>query len=325
MIGLIKLKVESDAYGSDHYPLLISHNSNSPAPRTRPRWKYSEADWDRFQSEFLVLSSRLDSPEAEEFCQVIREAAYASIPRTKGTPGKRYAPWWNKTVASAIKTRRKALRCLRRASRRDNNHLVPALAEKYREANRLAKKAIYTAKQDSFKRFVSEINPSITSKEMWRRVDALSGLKRKTISCIILHQNSQYFTHSKDIAEIFANQFFETSSTANYPTKFRSHKLSAELSPPQFASCEEEDYNRIFSHSELNWALNKCKGNSAGPDEIGYPLLKNLPHIGKTFLLDIMNDIWRKGSIPANWKSSFIVPIPKPDKDHHHPESYRPI
>lgn len=325
MISSVKLKVESDAYGSDHYPLLIYHNANVPPPRSRPRWKYSEADWDKFQSEFLILSSYVDSPGAEELCQIIREAASVSIPRTKGTPGKRFAPWWNKTVASAIKDRRKALRCLRKASRIEGNPLVPSLAEKYRVANRLAKKAIFLAKQESFKQFITEINPSLSNKEMWRRVGALSGLKRKTNTHIILHQNSQYFSHSKDVAEIFANQFFETSSTANYPTNFRSHKLSSELSPLQFPSCEEESYNQPFSFSELSWALNKCRGSSAGPDDVGYPLLQHLPYIGKSFLLDIINEIWQTGKIPTDWKSSLIVPILKPDKNCQNPESYRPI
>lgn len=154
---------------------------------------------------------------------------------------------WNKTVASAIKDRRKVLRCLRKASRIEGNPLVPSLAEKYRVANRLAKKAIFSAKQESCNQFISETNRSLSSKEMWRCVGAPSGIKRITNPSIILHHNSQYFSHPKDVAEIFANQFYETSSTANYPTNFRSHKISSELSPAQFPSCEEKSYNQPFS------------------------------------------------------------------------------
>lgn len=81
-----------------------------------------------------------------------------------------------------------------------------------------------------------------------------------------------------------------------------------------------------LSYDEFEWALNKVQGSSAGPEvEVGYPLFKNLPLIGKSLLLTIYNGIWNKSNIPNSWKEGLIVPIPKPDKDCQRADSFRLI
>jgi Reverse transcriptase (RNA-dependent DNA polymerase) len=42
-------------------------------------------------------------------------------------------------------------------------------------------------------------------------------------------------------------------------------------------------------------------------------------------LLDLYNNIWHTGNFPPSWSEATIVPLPKPDKDHSSPDSYRPI
>lgn len=84
-------------------------------------------------------------------------------------------------------------------------------------------------------------------------------------------------------------------------------------------------YNQDISLKELNWALNKCTSKSTGSDDIGYPLLKNLPVVGKIALLACYNLVWSTGQIPDSWKESIIVPIPKKIRKEGHPDEYRPI
>lgn len=77
--------------------------------------------------------------------------------------------------------------------------------------------------------------------------------------------------------------------------------------------------------SELNFALQGCKGKSAGQDDIGYPMLKNLPLIAKSFLLKTFNNIWTSGTMPSSWKHSLVIPIPKQGNSSAKPEDFRPI
>lgn len=76
---------------------------------------------------------------------------------------------------------------------------------------------------------------------------------------------------------------------------------------------------------ELEWSLKRCSGKSAGPDNIPYPFLQNLPYTCKKTLLHLYNRIWDEGKIPEDWKLSITIPILKPGKDPTDQNSYGPI
>lgn len=54
-------------------------------------------------------------------------------------------------------------------------------------------------------------------------------------------------------------------------------------------------------------------------------MIQKLPLQGKLVLLDNFNHIWGSGKFPIEWKEGLVVPIPKPEKNPHQPENYRPI
>ena len=62
-----------------------------------------------------------------------------------------------------------------------------------------------------------------------------------------------------------------------------------------------------------------------GPDRIHNNLLKHLPEDTLNILKEILNNIWISGDFPPQWRAATVIPIPKPNKDHTNPLSYRPI
>ena len=76
---------------------------------------------------------------------------------------------------------------------------------------------------------------------------------------------------------------------------------------------------------ELQDALRRAHGTSAGPDEMHYQLLKHLPKSSLLLLLSIFNKIWISGDFPSDWRKVIIVPVPKPGKDTTNLTNYRPI
>jgi hypothetical protein len=54
-------------------------------------------------------------------------------------------------------------------------------------------------------------------------------------------------------------------------------------------------------------------------------MLKHLPEICLSSLLEIFNTIWLTGSFPSDWSEAIIIPIRIPEKDHSNPENYRQI
>ena len=84
-------------------------------------------------------------------------------------------------------------------------------------------------------------------------------------------------------------------------------------------------YNANFTIKELKTALSKEKSTAPGGDTVHYDMLKQLNDKAKFQLLHLINKSWNKGELPTQWKESTIIPLLKPNKDPHQPQSYRPI
>eukprot|EP00916_Digyalum_oweni_P019426 GHVL01032319.1.p1 GENE.GHVL01032319.1~~GHVL01032319.1.p1 ORF type:complete len:920 (-),score=34.35 GHVL01032319.1:223-2982(-) len=132
-------------------------------------------------------------------------------------------------------------------------------------------------------------------------------------------------TQKNEVANVLASTMEKNSSTENYCTDFQKIKATQERKPINFSSQNEENYNKLFSITELKQALQKCNNSATGLDGIHYQVLTHLPESCLLVLLKVFNHIWESGSFPPSWQEAMIVPIPKPGKDHTNPSNYRPI
>ena len=92
-----------------------------------------------------------------------------------------------------------------------------------------------------------------------------------------------------------------------------------------FRSDKCKAYNREFSMPELNFALHHASNTQPGPDQVHYNLRKKPSEIAPQHLLDLFITMWVETFMPHKWKEATIIHIPKPNKDHSDPASYRPI
>ena len=83
----------------------------------------------------------------------------------------------------------------------------------------------------------------------------------------------------------------------------------------KFKSNNLETYNNPFSLDELQDAISKSHDSVVGPDDIHYQMLKHLPPDAVNTLLKTLNNIWFAGNFPPSWRTSTVIPIPKPAKD----------
>ena len=85
----------------------------------------------------------------------------------------------------------------------------------------------------------------------------------------------------------------------------------------------------MFTASLSDWDLRrsvmKAKPRAPGPEGIYNNLLKHLPEDTLKILTEILNKIWTSADFPHQWRAATVIPIPKPNKDHTDPLSYRPI
>ena len=109
---------------------------------------------------------------------------------------------------------------------------------------------------------------------MWRNVKCLTE-RKQDIAHIIIKTDDDTIVPVESTPEILATHFVTISATKSYSPEFKTIKAIIESIQLDFNSRLNIHYNKSFSIAELSWVLAECKGNSAGPDDIGYPLLKN--------------------------------------------------
>lgn len=306
--------VDEDTRESDHYPLFLHSINHRRARRTkRTRWIYDRANWAKYSDEF-----RGPVPNTvEDLEKAIVVSAETSIPQTSSKVGRKAVHWWTEEVEKAVRDRRKKLRKLRKL---DENHPLKAQAlDEFKTARNHARQTIQKASSNSWTGFVTGIRPSNGSTEIWRRVNIFRNGPKASINQLIVDGN---FTEEPgEIAEALADYFAKVSATRS-PT----HPRAIPDKPiPTFDGGENESYNHDFTMNELDWAIRRSNGLSTGVDNIGYPMIKNLPYRTKEALLDVYNRIYDEGKIPDRWKEGIVVPIPKTGKNQLHLGNQRPI
>jgi hypothetical protein len=91
------------------------------------------------------------------------------------------------------------------------------------------------------------------------------------------------------------------------------------------SSDNDDSLNQPFTLQELENCLINLKNSSSGLDHIHNKHLSNLTLEYKLWLLDIFNESLSSSTIPTEWKTALIIPIPKPHKPLTNVSSYHPI
>ena len=165
---------------------------------------------------------------------------------------------------------------------------------------------------DELKTFDSHTSVS----KLWKTVKKLtSGAKQEPNQSISF--NGRTMTENKCIAKAFNSQF----------TRVRDHKTSN-----RSRGVRKRIYRRSlddsprFTVDETAKVIQTAPASKAfGPDGITAIHLKHLGPQALTYLTELFNCSLRQCIIPDIWKTSTIVPLPKPGKDLTLGKSYRPV
>lgn len=88
----------------------------------------------------------------------------------------------------------------------------------------------------------------------------------------------------------------------------------------------KDDEYILTSPQEIMKVIRKLKSKKApGHDGIQNLILKNLNRKAIVQITYIFNACLKLAYFPESWKTAIILPFPKPGKDKHSPQNYRPI
>lgn len=312
-------------YGSDHFPIklkLTNNDVNQPFSPIRQKWNLNKADWTQFTEEAKSIETDLEKFQNSDeminhLTNSITQIAKQTIGYKKNTK-KRCVPWWNELCQIAISDLKKSTRQYRK-NKTDEN-----LMELKRNKS-IARRIIKESKKQSWRKYVSNINPNAATKEIWNKIRKIKG-GRPITEITALKTDNKTVTSAKEIAETMAEIFHNNSSDQNYHPEFLQHKIHEEQKKINLEDDQENPLNQTFSHEELTSALKDTKNDSSpGPDNIPFELLKNLPENTLAFILKIFNFIWTNHVFPKQWQEVYIIPIHKSGKSKLNPLNYRPI
>ncbi|GFV88922.1 putative RNA-directed DNA polymerase from transposon X-element [Trichonephila clavipes] len=232
---------------TDHFPVILSHDSDPAGKTFPPTYSYRRADWALF-TQLAVITDAMVKAESidttvQEVTNVLIAAADLSIPKSSSHSFKHYKPWWNADCQTAYKNQRKLWGIFRRYPTTEN-----LLAFKKAKAN--ARRVRRRSQRQSWIRYVSSLTSSTSSKQLWKKVKAANGIYRE-FSFPVLQTSNSVFSSPEEIANILGETFQSASSAASYNSRFLEIKRRAERTPINFSTRSFFPYNCNFTMTEL--------------------------------------------------------------------------
>ncbi|KAI3382721.1 hypothetical protein SNEBB_007419 [Seison nebaliae] len=314
-------QVAEDLYHSDHYPIIFEHINYQPIV-TKPKWKFKKAKWNNYRTEIkprMPVEQHNTTTEAVTyFTTMIHTAAKNTIPQTKPQTTKYIVPWWTDEIGQLLNYKRRQQR-IARQSKQINDIII------WKRAQANLRREIRKSQRNSFREYIESINERTPITSVWKRINKLRGKKTGT-SSPILEINNNLISDQYEVANAFGTSLSNiTNLDLNRTPGFLRRKRQQESQPLNIQDMPNQDYNQPFTINELKTALRKSGNTSAGPDDIHYEMLRQLPAEGQKYLLNIYNKLWHNGEYPDDWKIAQVIMFPKPGKDPKLPSNYRPI
>jgi hypothetical protein len=297
---------------SDHKCLLtkILTKGIKLAPQTVPN--YTKVNWQGFHNDLVketevLVNSEINSADdldrvTSTLTGTIQTALTANAPKLKIPLTHKKPIWWNEEV---LETRR----ALRTAYHLWQKHQSPLLHEAYIELRSKFQKVLRAAKKSSWQEFTSQCTNPVQTSKLARVI-----LTKKSPP-VGLTQNTQGLlakSGKESIQNLLSTHF--PGSASPLP-----HQHHAQATP----TCPNDWITPQLVQSTIHTFK---PDKAAGPDNIKVRALKNLPDQIYTLLAKVYNRSLDFGFMPAVWRESKAIFIPKTGKsDMQDPKSYRPI
>ena len=295
---------------SDHLPILIRlqmKTPSNPVPR-RTYVNLKKANWDRYRQEVEAALSKCSLPtdcqrDEKIFHTVLLKAASHHIPTGRHRLHEEAVP----AEILYVMNRQDDLR------KRD-----PTSPELLR-LNKTIQNRICVHKRQKWKDFVETMDQKIDVTKLWRTIKGIDGRAKREAENEAITFNRISFSSSKQLATKF-NQQFNTSKLGRHTSSRETRVVMRETKRKPLEMVQ------TFTTDLVMKAIKSCRNSKAlGSDKLSNFHLKHLGPRAIEYITVLFNLSATTCRIPAIWKSSLIIPIPKLGKDTSQGTSYRPI
>ena len=216
--------------------------------------------------------------------------------------------WWNGAVQRAIKEKKLA----RRAS--DASPGDVRARERYKEANKLAKKAVAQSRSEASKPLYEKLGTPEGEQMVYRISKARERRRRDVEECYyIKDKHHNILIEDENIRKRWKEYFEELLNVEN-------EQGLLEEALPILGPLENITLN------EVNAAIQSMKLNKAsGPTGVVIEMIKALDEAGTEWLWELLETSWKEEGMPFDWEESEMVYIYKQKGDAMECSNYRGI
>ena len=295
---------------SDHLPILIRLQMKSPSnPGLRRTYvNLKKANWDRYRQEVEAALSKHSLPtdcqrDEKIFRTILLKAASHHIPTGRHRLHEEPVP----------------AEILDVMNRRDDLRKRDPTSPELPRMNKDIQNRICVHKRQKWRDFVETMEQKTDVTKLWRTIKGIDGRAKREAENVAITFNGISFSSSKQLATKF-NQQFNTSKLGRHTSSRETRVVTME------AKRKSLDMAQSFTSDLVMKAIKSCRNSKAfGPDTLSIFHLKHLGPRAIEYITALFNLSVTTCQIPAIWKSSLIIPIPKPGKDTSQGTSYRPI
>ena len=164
-------------------------------------------------------------------------------------------------------------------------------------------------KRKQWREFVESIDHRTDSTKLWRTIKGNDDKSKKTAENEGITFTGRSHTSPKLIANSFNCQF-TTSKLGKHSSSRRTRHVSKDVKRMSLEQAES------FTSNQATSAIKSCRSSRTyGPDTLSIFHLKNLGPLATEHLTALYNDYLKSCRLPSIWKTSLVIPIPKPGKD----------
>lgn len=304
---LCETKVESDTFGSDHFPVITTIGIQASL-RSKFQYKLplSKKLCQALHHELLSSVGNLPQQVSYDiisyynrFTKNLLDAARSFLLKGKRLPHTstkikklELAPWWNESCSEAVHSKKKVIRKFI-SMPTEKNHL------NLRKARKDCSEKLSKQKRKGWHNLVNSFNNKTPTSQIWTLIKCF---KRKA---------SQHCCSSQDAMQTSMEAISKLCPPSSYYDCSKSLTDMKAEDNQSSNTCTWLDDSLILK--KFRSVLVSSRKNSApGLDQISYEMLEQLPVEYETCLLFIFNEIFSQGIFPNSWKTSLVIFIRKP-------------
>ena len=279
-------------------------------------WKMKEKMSETFKKRVIKEGSWTEGDDTnnmwENMANCIRKVVSEVLGVTKG--GRcvdKDTWWWNEEVQRNIKEKKKRYRRLFHDRSVDN-------IEKYKEAKKIAKRAVSVAKGRAYEDLYQRLGMKEGDKDIYKMAKVRERKTRdfNQVKCI-KDEMENILIKEDDIKHRWQEYFNKLFNGDNENTTFHWDDSSDDT---------KKHFVRKIQESEVREALKTMKrGKAIGPDGIPIEVWRCLRDTAIIWLTKLFNHIFQSNKMSEEWRRSILVPIYKNKGDIQSCTNYREI